>query len=252
MPATAKSAAGPRGGAPVPSDPIADAVDRGDYDLFRQVLADDVVFRSPVSRFRFRGPEITSALFERLVKQSDRERWGVQNAWALGDGMHAVSLTTNVRGHQLDLLIVTELNERFQIREVTVYARPMASIAIFPAFVYPHLVELFRSPRRAALVRLMFRPLPRLLKAFTSAGLGFGQPPQAEFEEIELPKRDQPQAPAAAANGPSDAPAPSGGAKAESGGGQAPPDGAEAPSDGAKSASTPAPSEGPRSPFRRS
>lgn len=257
--ATAKSASTPRRGDAVVTDPIADAVDRGDYDLFKQVLADDVVFRSPVSRFRFRGPDITSALFERLVKQSDPERWGVQDAWRLGERAHAVALTTNVHGHQLDLLLITRMNERYQIGEVTVYARPMASIAIFPAFVYPHLVELFRSPGRARLVRLMFRPLPRLLKVFTSSGLGFGKPPQAEFEEAELPRREQAQAqpaakPAPSASKPSPAAAKPAASKPSPSASKPSPAAKPAPaaapqtsSDGAQ-----APSEGPRSPFRRS
>ncbi|HEX8051462.1 MAG TPA: nuclear transport factor 2 family protein [Thermoleophilaceae bacterium] len=232
MAATPKSAPPPRNGAGV-TDPIADAVNRGDYDLFAQALAEDVVFRSPVSRFRFRGPEITSALFERLVKQSDPDRWGVQDSWSLAPDAHAMALTTNVRGHQLDLLIVTRLNERHQISQVTAYARPMASIAIFPAFVYPHLVERFRGPGRAAVVRTVFRPLPRLLKVLVSAGLGFGRPPQAEFEEAELPTREEPPA------------APSAGPSSASDGGQSS-GGPRPSSDGAQS-----PPAGPRSPFRR-
>lgn len=181
-------------------DPIVEIVNRADYATFAQALAEDVVFRSPVSRFRFQGREITSALFERLVKQSDLDKWRVLDSWNLGDA-HAVALTTSVRGHQLDLLLVTRINERFQIREVTAYARPMASIAIFPAFVYPHLVERFRGRGRAAVLRVLFRPLPRLLELVVGHGLGFGKPAQAEFEE-NLPTPGQPPAASAGPRSP--------------------------------------------------
>lgn len=202
MEATPKSA--PRSDGAVPADPIADVVARADYETFARALADDVVFRSPVSGgFRFQGRDITSALFERLVKQSDPDRWGVQGSWSLGDGRHLVALTTTVRGHQLELLLLTRLNERFQICEVTGYGRPMASIAIFPAFVYPHLVERFRGRAQAALVRLLFRPLPRILGIFVKEGLRLGQPPQAEFEaKLPTPEAPKPEQSPAAPAGP--------------------------------------------------
>src|SRR3954453_10795595 len=94
------------------ADPIADVVARADYATFAKALADDVVLRSPGSRFRFRGRDITSALFERLEKQSDIDRWRVQGPWSLGGGQHLVALPTTVHGHQLDLLLMTRLNER--------------------------------------------------------------------------------------------------------------------------------------------
>lgn len=189
MEATPKSAPIPQGDGAGGADPIVDVVARADYTIFAEGLADDVVFRSPVSRFRFRGREITAALFERLVKQSDPDRWRVQDYWHVGDA-HIMALTTTVRGHQLDLLIVTRMNERLQIREVLAYGRPMAAIAIFPAFVYPHLVERFRGRARSVLVRLLFRPLPRLLDLGVATGLRLGQPPQAEFEaKLPTPER---------------------------------------------------------------
>jgi hypothetical protein len=177
-------------------DPIAEVVARADYATFAQSLADDVVFRSPVSLFKFRGRAITSALFERLVKQSDLDLWRVEDSWRLGGGQHLVALTTTVRGHRLDLLLLTRLSERYQVREVTVYARPMASIAVFPAFVYPHLVARFRGRARAAVVRMLFRPLPRILEIVAGRGLRLGQPQETEFE-AKLPTPEQsPAAPA--------------------------------------------------------
>ena len=188
MEAAPKSA--PRSDGAGPTDPIADVVGRADYETFAKALADDVVFRSPVSRFRFRGKEITATLFERLVDQSDPERWRVLDSWRLGDGLYLLSLTTTVHGHQLDLFLLTRFNERFQICEVTAYCRPMASIAIFPAFVYPHLVGRFRGRVRGKLLRLLFRPLPRILDLVARGGLGFGKPPEAEFEG-NLPTPEQ-------------------------------------------------------------
>lgn len=190
MEATPKAGANAGRAGGVPANVLADVVAQRDYELFAQALADDIVFRSPVSRFRFQGKDITSALFERLVKQSDPDKWQVYGAWNLGEGRHLVALTTTVRGHKLDLLLLVRLNERLQISEVTAYGRPMAAIGIFPAFVFPHLSLLFRGKVRAELVRTFFRPLPRLLELILKGGLGFGQPPQAEFE-AKLPPPDQ-------------------------------------------------------------
>jgi hypothetical protein len=204
MEAAPKSA--PRSDGAGLGDPIADVVGRADYETFAKALADDVVFRSPVSRFRFRGKEITSTLFERLVDQSDLERWQVLDFWRLADGKYLLSLTTTVHGHQLDLMLLTRFNERFQICEVTAYCRPMASIAIFPAFVYPHLVRRFRGPVRGTLLRWIFRPLPRILDFVAARGLGFGKPPEAEFEaKLPTPEQSSPApgaAPGAAPDGP--------------------------------------------------
>jgi hypothetical protein len=197
---------------------IVDILSRADYEAFGERLADDVVFHSPVAHFTFRGRDITSAQIERLVKQSDLDHWRVQSFTKLEADVNVVAVSTMVRGHKLDLLTVTRLNERFQMRELTVYARPMASIAIFPAFVYPHLVSLFRGRARGALVRLLFRPLPGILKFVTHAGLGLGQPPECEFEA----KRAVSEQPADASAGP------------------------RSPSAGPRP-----PSAGPRSPFRR-
>lgn len=193
MEAAPKSA--PRSNGASPPDPVAEVVGRGDFDIFAQALADDVVFRSPVSDgFRFQGRDITSALFERLVKQSDPEQWRVEDSWRLGDRQHLLALTTSVHGHKLELLLLTRFNERLQICEVKGYGRPMASIAIFPAFVYPHLVGLFRGRVRSALVRLVFRPLPRILRFGVAAGLRLGQPPQAEFEaNLPTPEQSTPE-----------------------------------------------------------
>ena len=183
MDARTKSAPMSRRDGARPADPLADVVARADYDTFKKALADDVVFRSPVSRFRFRGSAITSTLFERLVKQSDPDKWRVLGSWSLGDGLHLLNFTTTVHGHQLDLLLMTRINDRFQVSEVTAYCRPMAAIAIFPAFVYPHLVTVFRGRTRGKLLQLLFRPLPRLLELVASVGLGFGRPPEAAFEK---------------------------------------------------------------------
>lgn len=169
-------------GAAGANHPIVDILGRADYEAFRERLADDVIFHSPVAHFQFRGRDITSAQFERLVKQSDLDHWQVKGFTELTADAHVVALSTRVRGHKLDLLTVTVLNERFQIREMWAYARPMASIAIFPAFVYPHLVKLFGDRRRGRMVELLFRPLPSILKRFTEAGLGYGRPPECEFE----------------------------------------------------------------------
>lgn len=158
-----------------------DIVARADYAALKARLADDVVFHSPAARFNFRGPEITAALFETMVKQSDLDKWEVRDFWDEGD-THLMQLTTSIGGRQLDLLSVTRLNEQGQICESTVYARPMASIAVFPAFVFPRLVLRFRGRARAALVWMICRPLPRILQIGVGGVLRLGHLPRTDFD----------------------------------------------------------------------
>lgn len=158
-----------------------DIVARADYTAFKERLADDVVFHSPAARFNFHGPELTAALFENLVKASDLSKWEVQDFWDEGD-VHLMRLTTTVGGRKLDLLSVTHFNERDQIRESTVYARPMASIAIFPAFVFPRLVRRFHGRPRAALVWAICRPLPTILKLGVVGVLRLGNIQGTDFD----------------------------------------------------------------------
>lgn len=225
---------------------IVDAVASSDAAMFADRLADDVIFRSPVARFRFQGKDIAAALFETLVTESDAGRWKVQDFWDIGD-RHFVAIKTSLRGHELDLLIVTLLNERGQIREVIAYGRPLASIAIFPAFVYPHLVERFRGRTRAKLVRLFFRPFPRMLEIAIAAGLGLGQPPEAEFDANLPAPKQSPPAPASPppASRPSAGPAPRTAPPASP-----PPAGPRPASPGSSAPASPPPA-GPRSPWRR-
>lgn len=157
-----------------------DVVARGDYVEFRKRLADDVAFHSPAARFNFRGPEITAALFETMYKQSDPSKWKVLNFWDMGD-IHVMRLTTVMGGRKLDLVSVTWFDEQGQIRDSTVYARPLAAIACFPAFVFPRLVKRYHGPLRAAIVWLICRPLPRILQIGVVGVLRFGNLPGTDF-----------------------------------------------------------------------
>lgn len=161
-----------------------DVVARGDYRAFRERLADDVAFHSPAARFNFRGPEITAALFETMYKQSDPATWKVLDFWDMGD-THLMRLTTMLGGRKLDLVSVTRFNDEGLIQDSTVYARPMASIAAFPAFVFPRLVSRYHGRLRTALVWLICRPLPKILEIGVVQVLRFGKLPGTDFGDLE-------------------------------------------------------------------
>jgi hypothetical protein len=162
-------------------DPILDIVRRADTDAFSARLADDVVFHSPAARFNFRGREIASLLFKTMVQQSDLDKWEVQDFWDMGD-THIMAITTTIGGRQLDMLTLTRLDEQGQICELTNYARPMAAISVFPAFVFPHLVRRTRGRVRSALVWALCRPLPRILDFGVVGILRLGRPPGTDFD----------------------------------------------------------------------
>ena len=106
----------------------------------------------------------------------------------MGD-THLISLTTSIGGRKLDLVSVTRFNKEGKITDSTVYARPMASIAVFPAFVFPRLVRRFHGPVRAALVWLICRPLPRILEIGVVGVLRFGNLPGTDFGDLAKDRR---------------------------------------------------------------
>jgi hypothetical protein len=188
MEATTMQANHVSGGKYGDGDRHVDIVARRDYAAFRERLAEDVAFHSPAARFNFRGPEVTAALFETMVKQSDPDKWRVRDFWDMGD-THLMSLTTTIGGRKLDLVSVTRFNEQGKIRDSTVYARPMASIAVFPAFVFPRLVNRFHGPVRAALVWLICRPLPWILELGVVGVLRLGNVPGTDFGDLAKDRR---------------------------------------------------------------
>jgi len=157
------------------------AIANADPVAFAARLAHDVVFHSPAARFSFRGKEIASALFEAMVHESDPEQWRVLDFWDLGD-KHVMAFSTCIGGRQVDLMNVVRLDERGQICDLTVYARPMAAISVFPAFVFPRLVGRYRGRLRTALVWLLCRPLPTILELGVVAILRLGSPPGTDFD----------------------------------------------------------------------
>jgi hypothetical protein len=166
-----------------------DVVARRDYVEFRKRLADDVAFHSPAARFNFRGAEITAALFETAVKLSDPDKWKVKEFWDLGD-THLMSLTSTLGGRKLDLVTVTRFNDEGKITDSTFYARPMAAIACYPAFVFPQLVRRFHGPIRAALVWAICRPLPRILEIGVIGVLRLGNLPGTDFGDLAKDRKE--------------------------------------------------------------
>jgi hypothetical protein len=162
-------------------DPAIAAIANADAAAFEARLADDVVFHSPAARFSFSGKEIASALFESMVQVSDPDKWRVLDFWDLGD-THLMAFSTTIGGRQVDLMNVVRLNEQGKIRDLTVYARPMAAIAAFPAYVFPRLVARFRGRVRATLVLLLCRPLPTILELGVIGILRLGSPPGTDFD----------------------------------------------------------------------
>lgn len=77
---------------------------------------------------------------------------------------------------------VMRLDEGRVIREMTIYARPMAAVAVFPAFVFPLIVAKQRSKLRSVLIRVGCRPLPRILELEIVSALRFGLPRGASLD----------------------------------------------------------------------
>jgi hypothetical protein len=184
QPATAATANGAHGADAVAADgvdPLVEIIATHDAARFAERLADDVVFHSPAARFTFQGKAIAADLFAAMARKSDVDRWEILDFWDEGE-THVLAFRATIGGRQVDLMNISRHDERGQIRDLTVYARPMASIAIFPAFVFPSLVARHRGRVRSVIVWLLCRPLPWILERGVAGVLRLGQPRGASFD----------------------------------------------------------------------
>jgi 2-amino-4-hydroxy-6-hydroxymethyldihydropteridine diphosphokinase len=127
-----------------------EAVEREDLDLLGQALAPNAKLRSPITaRIRFEGRERVLELMAEV--------------FALLESMHVVreiraddvlvlEIETRLAGYDMHQVQVIELDDAEQVRQVTLFMRPLPGVANLAARLGPRLVRRRRGRVVAALV----------------------------------------------------------------------------------------------------
>jgi hypothetical protein len=171
--------------APGPAlDPIRQGIETRDLAVMVSQMTDDVVLHSPVARFSFRGRELVSTMLASMLQESERwaGEWRVDEVLCRGPETYVIAFGGRIAGRVVDMVNVMRLDEENRIREMTVYARPMAAVAVFPAHVFPLIVARHRGKLRAMLIRIGTGPLPLLLEVGVTAALRLGMPRGASLD----------------------------------------------------------------------
>jgi SnoaL-like protein len=107
-----------------PMHPFREAVEAGDHDAIEALLADDVVFTSPVAFAPYPGKPITAAILRAVVRVFSDFRYVRE----IGDGRdHALVFTARVGDKEIHGCDFLHLDEDGLIDELTVMVRPLSA-----------------------------------------------------------------------------------------------------------------------------
>ncbi|GFG54635.1 hypothetical protein CQY20_14585 [Mycolicibacterium agri] len=133
------------------------AAENADGDAVADILAPDVVFHSPLSsRIRFEGADDVAALHRDVFAVLE----GISTTEPLTrDDTAVFSFGGHVRGQKLDAMNMVRVNERGEIVESTIYARPLPALATLFAALPPRVTARRRGRAKGALVAALATPL---------------------------------------------------------------------------------------------
>lgn len=133
------------------------AGERGDADAIAGLLAPGVVFHSPLtSQLVFEGRDEVVALHRDIFAVLE----DVRTSEPLGDGdVRAFSFRARVRSVELEAMNVVRCDDQGQIVELTVFVRPLPSLATLFATLPPRVSTRRRGPVVGGLVAGLAAPL---------------------------------------------------------------------------------------------
>jgi hypothetical protein len=133
------------------------AGERGDAEAVAGLLADDVVFHSPLTdRVTFEGRDEVVALHRDIFAVLE----DVRTSAPLEHGdSYAFSFRARVRGAELEAMNLVRLDEQGLIAELTVFVRPLPSLATLFANLPPRVSARRRGPVVGGLVACLAVPL---------------------------------------------------------------------------------------------
>jgi SnoaL-like domain len=153
----------------VSAHPYRRAFEQGDPGPLRALLADDVVFHSPVIADQgFEGRESVAVLLE-IVLAAIRD---VEYTHELGDDRVRVLVANGrVLGRPIKSTTLLEHDGDGRIREIWVMARPLTGVVAIADAVGAELARR-RGPGRRPVLRAMSRPLAGMAAATDRIGSG--------------------------------------------------------------------------------
>lgn len=134
--------------------PYRAAIDAQDPEALAAACAPDLVFHSPItSTIHFEGPAEMANLYRTVLEVYEEQRCiGEFGA----DDTRLIHLRARIGRQELDEVQILRLNEQGQVREITMYVRPLPGLTLLAAALAPRLA---RSSWRSALLAVMLRPL---------------------------------------------------------------------------------------------
>jgi len=138
-------------------------------------LAPDVELISPLTeQFRFRGPEQVRALLEAAFTAVE----GIRFHTRLGDGdTHAVFYRAHLGAQYLEEAQLLRLNDAHQIREITLFGRPLPALTGLMAALGPKLARQQRRPVLAAFLAASTAPLHAMTRLGEQRVVPLAAPP---------------------------------------------------------------------------
>ncbi|MHB8234477.1 MAG: nuclear transport factor 2 family protein [Solirubrobacteraceae bacterium] len=106
------------------------AVERKDLAAVGELLAEDIVFHSPVTFHPFLGRETVTALLSEVIQVFEEFRFTDELAM---DGAHALIFRANVAGTEREIegIDLLRFDEQGLIADFTVMLRPMSALVPF-------------------------------------------------------------------------------------------------------------------------
>jgi len=133
------------------------AGERGDAEAVAELLAPDVVFHSPLtSRVRFEGRDEVVALHRDIF--AVLEDIETTEPLTLGD-TEAFSFRARIRGEEIEVMNVVQVNEQGQIVDIKIFGRPLPALATLFATLPPRVSARRRGRLTGAMVAVVGRPL---------------------------------------------------------------------------------------------
>jgi len=104
------------------------AVERGDIDGARELLAEEVVFHSPATFHPFVGRETVSRLLELVAETFEEFRYTDE---LQGDDAHALIFRASIEGREIEGLDLLRFDDDGLIADFTVMLRPLSGLTPF-------------------------------------------------------------------------------------------------------------------------
>jgi hypothetical protein len=136
---------------------LREAGERVDAEAVAELLAPDVVFHSPLtSRVRFEGRDEVVALHRDIF--AVLEDIETTEPLTLGD-TEAFSFRARIRGEEIEVMNVVQVNEQGQIVDIKIFGRPLPALATLFATLPPRVSARRRGRLTGAMVAVVGRPL---------------------------------------------------------------------------------------------